>query len=107
MTKVKHYLVTLGLKSGLNLHGYVISNDYKVLDRIGATMLAKAIELGGVSSPIMLETSLEGGEKVVQECLFKYVPDSKQLIENVKDFHFTMWCVVEGDPDDKKLMELH
>lgn len=107
MTKVKHYLLTLGLVTGENLHSYVICNENKQLERVRHGMMTKAEELGGVTLPIMLETDLGDDPKEVQDYLFLYVPNAKELIESVKDFHLTMWAMPEDDPDNERLMELH
>ncbi len=107
MVKAKHYLVTLGLKSHENLHSYIITNDYNVVERIRDAMLDKADELGGVTLPIILETVLGDGEKVVRDYLFSHVPGSKQLIEKATNFHWTMWAMPDGCADDENLMELH
>jgi hypothetical protein len=102
MKKVESYLLTMELTVGLTLHSLVMTNDIKDLDKIITAMRVKskelAAKLGGVTVPIILQTTLGDAASEVVGYLF---------IKNAKEFHFTMWAMMTADPANERLMALH
>ena len=111
MKKVESYLLTMELTVGVTLHSFVMTRDTKDLDKIITAMRVKSKELtaklGGVTVPIILQTTLGDAASEVLGYLFEYAPETIEVIKNAKEFHFTMWAMMTPDPANERLMALH
>jgi hypothetical protein len=56
--------------------------------------------------PVILVTKLSTAKGVVREIICKFEGIEKSL-KDTKDYHFTVWTMPKGNPEDTKLMELH
>jgi len=112
---ISHYLLTIHLCPGWHIHAYAMAADPRDLLDVGNGMVTVAEKAGlaGPLSNIVLETRLSDDvadpnvKFVRQVCLELGGEKVAQLFKTVKDFHHTMFAMMESDPRDKRLMELH
>ena len=85
-----------------------MAKDKNVAHWAGERMMHKAEKMGvEIGLPIILETRLTSGWKMVRNIISKHDEESAKLWKTVKDFHLTAWIMAENDPDTKRLMKLH
>jgi len=105
---VEHYLVSIPLPGGY-MHGYVMTNDKNILERVYDRLIHEA-ECRGFKHwpPMILTTHLDTGVEIVREIITK-TQGSKpsEHWKKIKDFHLTAWLMTEDHPDTERLMELH
>jgi hypothetical protein len=104
-----HYLITVPLHGGY-MHGYVMTlkKNEPLLLRVADWMMGESEKRGlRCWPPMILQTHLSTGWKIVREVIGNHDDEPARHWKNVKDFHFTGWFMVEGHPDQRRLMELH
>ncbi|HEU0063232.1 MAG TPA: hypothetical protein VFR19_25365 [Hyphomicrobiaceae bacterium] len=106
--KIKHFLVSVPVGGGY-MHGYVMTNDERVLSRVGEHLIEEAEKRGGRCwPPIILSTRLDDGWKIVREIINKHCgAGPRKHWKKVRDFHLTGWAMRDSEADNDRLMELH
>src|SRR5262245_43152334 len=106
--KLRHYLLSIPLQGGY-IHGYVMTSDECLLERVADRLMSEAEGLGFKCwPPIILQTHLDMGWKLVRKIITKHQgAEPSKHWETVKDFHLTGWIMAESNPDTERLMELH
>jgi hypothetical protein len=105
--KLQHYLISFPIPGGY-MHGYIMATSMDVAHRAAEHMMDEAEKLGLHSHlPVILETRLTSGWKMVRSIIAKHGGEPAKLWETAKDFHLTAWIMPETDPDTKRLMKLH
>jgi len=108
MKKLGHYLISVPLLGGY-IHGYVMTNDESVLERVTDRLMIEA-ESRGLKCwpPIILQTRLTTGWKLVRRVITKTQGDEPaKHWATAKTFHMTGWFMSESHPDTERLMDLH
>lgn len=107
--KKKHYLITLCLDPGTNLHGYVMTTDESKLMAVAEKMVEVANDSGVWRVPIILQTQLNTVKDVdaVRGIVCALSEEARDAIATAKDFHMSVFAMSVDQPDDKYLMDLH
>jgi hypothetical protein len=106
-SNVNHYLLTLSLKTGHHLHGYLMCDDKRAVKETLNEMFDVAERNGLGPLPIVLSTTLSTGTDVVRTILRERFPETRHNLETAKRYHKTVWAMPASDPDDVRLMKLH
>jgi hypothetical protein len=106
--QLQHYLISVPLHGGY-IHGYVMTNDKRVLMDVADRLIKEAEGKGlTVWPPMILQTHLSDGWELVREVATNCCgAEPSKHWDKAKNFHMTGWIMAEDHPDTRRLMDLH
>jgi hypothetical protein len=106
---MQHHLFTVSLPDrGTHLHAYLMSPHKVDVETAANRVMDQAEKLSqSPMASMILVTPLTTGTNLVRRILRQLAPEFKQGLKDAKDFHFSMFEIVDGDKRDKQLMDLH
>jgi hypothetical protein len=102
---MKHYLLSVMVGGG-HVHAYMMTRDKNDLTRATNELCNVAKRIPGYF-PVIMSTSLTGGEDMVRATLHRHFPEVREKMKTSKNFHLTIWHFPDDEPDNAKLLELH
>jgi hypothetical protein len=104
---MQHYLISVPLPGGY-MHGYVMSEGERHLSTAIERMSEETEKRGlPMSMPMILQTQLADGWKLVREIILKRTPKAAERWETAKEVFLVVWPTHDRDPDQQRLLDLH
>jgi hypothetical protein len=103
----QHFLISLKLNNAAQLHGYLMTTDEADTLMVQNVMLDFATEQHLLGLPVILQTTLGDGADIVRDIICKHDEGIKKMIQEARDYHFTMFAMPDDNPDNVTLLALH
>jgi hypothetical protein len=109
MSEIEHHLLTIQPDSGMYLHGFIMTNDKRVITQTIERMFNIAESHGSRPLPVVLDTRLSDdvGVDAVLACLKANFPKAYRTYQRAKNSHLTVFAMASSHPWSERLMNLH
>jgi hypothetical protein len=114
MKDLKHYLISIcSMDGNFEMHGYVMTQKgVSEAQLVAESLLDKMEQCGFPPLPVMLCTDLSGKDSekdrgFVRQFFAHNSPESRKLMMEAKDFHWSAALLERKDPASLRFMEMH
>jgi hypothetical protein len=113
MKATKYFLISIRMMDKkVEMHGYVMTNRQADTGPVADKMIVTAEEMGMHPLPLILVTDLSGKDCMeerdfLQTFLEENSPESKRLMKEATDFHYSAFLLSQDDPTSVRIMKMH